>query len=273
VFAQTLAEAGATVGVIARSENELAETVQLIEAAGGRAAAFPADVADARAVHEAFENAGRDLGPADVLVNNAGVIGPIAPFSEGNLDDWWRVMEINVRGPLLCIESVLPRMIARRRGRIINIVTGPAPLPYLSSYVTSKTALVRATEILAAENRPMGVSMFSVAPGTVRTKMSEHSLYSEEGRKWIPWFARLFDEGLTLPPERPAQLVLALASGGFDALSGLFVTPFDDLDAMLKNAAEVERDRLYSLRVRTLGASPAASSIAAIRNAAERAKE
>jgi len=87
-----------------------------------------------------------------------------------------------------------------------------------------------------------GVTVFPMGPGTVRTAMSEHSLNSPEGRKWLPWFKRIFDEGLDLPPERPAELVVRLASGRYDALSGLTLNPRDDLDEILARLEEVERD-------------------------------
>jgi NAD(P)-dependent dehydrogenase (short-subunit alcohol dehydrogenase family) len=265
VFAQTLAGAGASVAVIARNAEELNETVASI---GGHARAFPVDVTDARKLNAIFAEVGR----VDILINNAGVIGPIGPFWEVDFDEWWRTMDINIRGALLCTRSVLPGMIERRSGRIVNLVTGAVPSAYLSPYMTSKTALVRATECIAAEAKPHGVALFSVAPGTVKTDMSMHSVNSPEALKWIPWFRRIFDEHLDLPPERPAQLILELASGKADALSGLYLTPFDDLDAILQNLAEVETQKLHSLRVRPLASSAATAAIAAIRDAGQQAK-
>jgi NAD(P)-dependent dehydrogenase (short-subunit alcohol dehydrogenase family) len=270
-FAQALAAAGASVAVLARSREELAETAAMIEQAGGNAALCPADVTSQEEVRAAFAEIERRLGPVDLLVNNAGVIGPIKPFTESTPDEWWRAMDVNVRGPLLCMGEVLPGMLARRRGRIINVATAPVPFPYLSSYMTSKTALMRATECIAAEVRTQGVCLFSMAPGTVRTTMTENSLFSPDGRKWIPWYRRIFDEGLDLPPERPAQLVVTLASGKADALTGLYITPFDDLDAMLAAAAQIDREKLYSLRVRPLAVSAGASAMAAIREEGEKA--
>lgn len=82
--------------------------------------------------------------------------------------------------------------------------------------------------------------------------MSEHSLYSEEGRRWIPWFGRIFEEKLDVPIERPARLVLDLASGRADALSGRFLTIFDDVAALLSHLQEIESENLYSLRARKL---------------------
>ena len=271
----TLARAGASVAVLARTENELAETVALIRSAGGLAEAFPVDVTDAKAVEETIKNVERSLGPSDVLVNNAGVVGPIGPFWESDVDAWWRVVNVNLRGPSLCARFVLPGMVARRRGRIINISSGGAnaAIAYFSGYITAKTALTRFTECLAAELQPFGVAVFALSPGTVRTAMSEYSLSSPEGHRWLPWFRRIFDEGLDLPPERPAELVLRLASGEADALSGRFLQPSDDLDHILKCLAEVERDKLYSLRSRALSGTPnsVAEPAAAIRAASESA--
>ena len=264
-FAQALAAAGAKVVVIARSANELDETVASI---GAAARAFPADVSDQGAVRDVF----RQIGPVDVLVNNAGAIGSIGPFAETGFDEWWRAMDVNVRGAMLCTHAALPSMIERRRGRVINIVTGPFSAPYLSAYLTSKTALLRATECLAAENKPYGIAMFSVAPGTVRTEMTKYSLTSPEGKKWLPWFPRIFEQGLDLPPERPAALIAALASGQYDALSGLFISPFDDLDALIAARAEIERDKLHALQVRPLQTAGSAAAITAIRDAAGRPK-
>jgi len=186
-------------------------------------------------------------------VNNAALIGPIGPFSETDAVEWWRAMDVNLRGPLLCTRAVLPGMISRRRGRLVNIVSSAIPIPYFSGYGTSKTALVRFTEVVAAEVKSHGVSMFAFAPGTVRTAMSEYSLNSPQGQRWLPWFRRIFDEGLDLPAERPAQFVVKLASGEADTLSGRFLSAFDDLEALVRSIEEIETNNLHSLRVRRLG--------------------
>ena len=262
------------VAVIARSEKELAETVALIKKSGGHAVAFRADITDASAIAKTFSEIERALGPVDVLVNNAGIIGPISPFWEQPFDEWWRVLDVNLRGAALCSHRVLPQMIARRSGRIVNIISGGAAfaLTHLSAYIASKTALARFTEILATEARPYGVFVFSLSPATVRTAMAEYSLNSAEGRKWIPWFQRIFDEGLVVPAELPAEFVVKLASGRFDALSGRFLSVADDLDALIVNLGEIERDQLYSLRVRKLAGTKVNPKYEAIRAAGEAAK-
>jgi NAD(P)-dependent dehydrogenase (short-subunit alcohol dehydrogenase family) len=272
-IAEAFASAGASVAVLARSTDELAQTVAAITQSGGRARAFQADVADPAAIAIAFAAIEQTLGPVDLLVNNAATPGPIGPLWEVDPGECWQAIEVNLRGPLLCARAVLPGMIARRRGRIINIVTGAIPIPYLSIYATGKAALMRFSECLAAETKPHGIAVFAMGPGTVRTAMSEHALNSPEGRKWLPWFSRIFDEHIDVPAERPARLALQLASGKMDALSGCLLSVLDDLDVLLKNVKEVEQDNLYSLRIRTLAAasSSASAAVAAIRAAAGRA--
>lgn len=272
-IAEALAAAGARVAVLARSAEELRETAATIERSGGVARAYTADVTDATAVNKTFAAIEQSLGPVDVLVNNAATPGPIGPLWETDPAEWWRAMDVNVRGPLLCARAALPAMISRRRGKIINVVTGAIPVPYFSSYASGKAALMRMTECLAAETKPHGVAVFALGPGSVRTAMAEHALNSAEGRKWLPWFRRIFDEHVDVPPEVPARLAVELASGKADALSGRLISILDDVDAILKNVPEVEKENLYSLRVLGLqgAASPAAAAVAAIRAAAGRA--
>lgn len=259
-----LARAGGKVAVLARTSSQVNETAALIEGSGGCARAFVVDVTDGPTVRGVMDEIGSALGPIDVLVNNAGQIGAIGPFVESDPGEWWRVLDTNLRGTMLCTRAVLPGMIQRRHGRIINVASSALPLPYLSAYVTSKTALLRFTETVAAEVRAQGVSLFAVGPGTTRTAMSEHSLYSEEGRRWIPWFGRIFEEKLDVPIERPARLVVELAFGRADALSGRFLTVFDDLDTLLQRLAEIEKSNLYSLRARKLDEGTMPSGLAAV---------
>lgn len=264
--AQTLAQAGAAVAVLARSSQELQETLDLIAQNGGRAQAFVADVTDPSAVSRAFKEIERSMGEIDVLVNNAGVLKPFGPLWENDADEWWRGMEVNVRGPMLCARAVLPRMIARRGGRIINISSGAGAMgaPYYSSYIASKTALIRMTECLALETAAHGLAIFAISPGTVRTAMSEYSLESPEGQRWLPWYRRVFDEHIDVTAERPASLVLELASGKADVLSGRFLSVFDDLELLLRRSAEIEEKDLYMLRLPRLAGAPGNAALASV---------
>ena len=170
-FAQALAAAGYAVAVLARTEAELAETVALIERSGGKASAFPADVVDGMAIDRAFTEVERTLGRVDLLVNNAGVVGPLGPFAESDARAWWRTLEVNLHGQMLCAHRALPGMIARRRGRIVNIASGGGAtmLPYFSAYVTSKTAALiedvrnHDSQVRSSSDRPPSWSLLPSA--------------------------------------------------------------------------------------------------------------
>jgi NAD(P)-dependent dehydrogenase (short-subunit alcohol dehydrogenase family) len=250
-IALALARAGAAVAVLARSAEQLADVVAAITASGGRAIALSADVTDRAAVEAAVAEAERRLGALDLLVNNAGVGGPVGPLAESDPDAWWRCVEVNLRGPLLCCRAVLPGMLARRRGRIVNVASGAGTraIPNLSAYVTAKVALIRLSENLAAEVRESGVRVFAIQPGTVRTAMAEAVLDCAEGRRRLPWLAELFERGQDVPPERAGQLVVLLASGRADALSGRFLAVEWDVEGLARRAGELAGTDALTLRL------------------------
>src|SRR5262249_45143226 len=144
-----LAAAGSSVAVVARTEAQLAEAAGQIAAAGGRSLAVAGDVAEPGEMDRILAAVERSLGPVDLLVHNAGLAGPIGPTWEVSPEEWWRCLEVNLRGPLLACRAALPAMIARGQGRIVNVASGAGTraIPYLGAYVTSKTALIRLTEV------------------------------------------------------------------------------------------------------------------------------
>ena len=240
-----LAKEGMRVAVSARSADQLAETVRLSD---GKILAITADVSQWEDVCVMVARAERELGPIDLLINNAGIGGPLAPFLDAEPDDWWKTLEVNLRGPYLCCRAVLPGMIARRAGRILNMASGAGtyPIPDMSAYVASKTALIRLSEQLAIEMKPYGIGVFPIRPGVVRTAMVE------EGRQAIPLIQKILDEGQAVTPDVVADLVLFLASGKADRLSGRIFSVNEDLEEMVRRAEEVERNNLYVLRSRRL---------------------
>ena len=256
-FADALARAEATVVLVARSENELRDAAQVIDQAGGRAFVFAADVTDRQAVERIVAEVEQRLGHIGLLVNNAGVCRALGLIAEIDPDDLWREVEINVRGTFLCARAVLPGMLAHGRGRIINIASGAGlhALPTGSAYCLSKTAVARFSESLAIEQSDRGVYAFAMNPGAVRTAMLDYLVESDEVRLRSPliqqWGQQLYREGGDTPIQQPVELMLFLASGKADALSGRFIGVDDDLDQMLQQADVIERDDLYSLRLRT----------------------
>lgn len=256
-FALALAQTGAQVAVTARSESELAQTAALIGQAGGRALALPADVTDQHAVARVVAAVESQLGPIEALINNAGRFQALGPVVQVDPDDWWREVEINLRGPFLCAHAVLPGMMARGRGRIINIASGAGleGIETISAYGASKTALIRLTETLAIETQPYGVAVLAVGPGTVRTPMSDYAATSPQVWERAPmvqqWFQQLFEQGLDTPMEQAVELVVALALGGADALSGSFLDVDDDLEGLIAQAEAIRSEERLKLRLRT----------------------
>lgn len=254
-FALALASAGAAVAVTARTRDQIDETVRLIRDAGGRALAVPADVTDRQAVEHMVAEVGKRLGPVTLLVNSAGVLTAAGLFAELDPDEWWREVEINLRGTFLCVRAVLPAMIGRGQGRIINLASGAGlwAIETVSAYCVGKAAVIRLSESVAIEAAPYGIAVFAMDPGTVRTPMTENAMRSEVIGRRAPGVQATFQEldakDLFVPIERPVQLVLDLASGKADALSGYFISVEDDLDALIALAGTEPSDDRHRLRL------------------------
>ena len=250
-IAMALGDAGAAVALCARSEAGIADVANKIADHGGQGFAIRCDVTDRQEVEGMVTAIEKAMGPVDLLVNNAGDFGPVGPLAATDPDDWWRVLEVNLRGPLYCVRAVLPGMLARGLGRIINVSTSAAfaAVPMLSAYVVSKTALYRLTENLAAETSGHGVTVFAITPGLVRTGMSESALAC--GEPTIEqWFKEGFANEEDVSAEVPAALVVYLASGAADVLSGRTIRASDDVVQMVARAAEIQEHDLYVLRER-----------------------
>jgi NAD(P)-dependent dehydrogenase (short-subunit alcohol dehydrogenase family) len=215
--------------------------------------ARPVDITDQAAVEALVSDVESELGPIDLLVNNAGIIGDYGPAWEADPTLWWRVMEVNVLGPFLCVRAVVPGMIARRRGRIVNLSSGAGMnhFPHGSAYAVSKAAVTRFTENLAGEVEPYGIAVFNLSPGTVRTAMTEYVLNSPTGQKWQPQLRQVFDQGHDVSPDEAARLTVYLASGQADALTGRYLRVGDDIPDLVSRATEIKERDLYKMRLRS----------------------
>ena len=252
-FAVALAKNGLHVAVASRNVQELNATIALLRAERVRSVAIPTDVTNEVAVRKMVSITEEELGPITLLVNAAGVGGPFGPTWETDSTEWWRNVEVNLKGPMLCCKAVVKSMIARRQGRIINVASGAGTVsvPYMSAYVSSKAAVIRFTEVLADELRQHGVSVFAIQPGTVRTTMAEELMQSESGKRWLPWFKKIFDDNRddsSLPGE---NLVLYLASGKADALTGRFFAAPGAPDNVVDQIDQILKDDRSVLRIRS----------------------
>jgi len=250
-IALALSEAGAVVAVCARSQDDVTRVAEEIAGRGGQAVAMRCDVTHRHEVEDMVAGVEAVIGPVDLLVNNAAQAGPIGPIAATDPDEWWQALEVNVRGPLYCARAVLPGMLSRGHGRIVNVSSGAGfeAWPMLSAYVVSKAALYRLSESIAAETQGQGVAVFAINPGLVRTAMSESGLSCGEPsieQTFTDWFANKED----VSADAAATLVVYLASGAADVLSGRNLDVSHDVAQMVARAAEIEEHDLYVLRQR-----------------------
>jgi NAD(P)-dependent dehydrogenase (short-subunit alcohol dehydrogenase family) len=193
----------------------------------------------------------QQLGPVDILVNNAGRHYALGPLWLVNPDEWWKDVKCNLLGTFLCMRALLPSMIARRQGRIINVSSGAGnqPRPHSTAYTSAKAAVTRLTESAAISAAPHGVYLFAIHPGSVRTTMADHLVNSEVAQTWVPEYRSLYDE-TEIPAERAGEMVVFLATGKADLLTGRFLNVYDDVEALVKQAETIQRQDLYTLRLR-----------------------
>ncbi len=250
-IALALSHEGAAVALCARSQDDVAGVAGEIADRGGHALAIRCDVTRRREVEGMVAEIEGAIGPVDLLVNNAGQFGPVGPLAATDPEEWWQALEVNLRGPLYCTRAVLPGMLARGHGRIVNVSSGVgfAAIPMLSAYVVSKTALYRLSENLAAETREHGVMVFAIDPGLVRTAISESALSCGEP-SIEQWFTDAFAGQEDVPAESAATLVVYLASGAADVLSGRYIAATGDVAQLVARADEIAERDLYVLRER-----------------------
>lgn len=240
------AEEGARTVLVSRTEAELLQTARLIETAGGESAVMPADVTDAASMQGLVALVDEDFGGCDLLVNGAGRLAAIGPAWLADSEDWWRDVEVNVRGVWLACRGFLPGMIERGRGRIVNMVGGgtAAPFPFVSAYATSKAAVMRFTENLALEldHQRAAPRVFALSPGFVRTAMTEQFIDTEAGRRWMDFMAKRFEAGEDVPPDLAATMVTTIGTGSLDAFHGRYLKSDGDVDRLETLAQEAAAD-------------------------------
>jgi 3-oxoacyl-[acyl-carrier protein] reductase len=240
-IALSLARQGLAVGLLGRDVAAL-ETVR--DECGPAAVVTVADVTNEAAVRRAVAEVEGMLGPIDLLVNNAGRIeSSEQPLWETDPAEWWAIVETDLRGPFLCCHAVLPGMVERRHGRVVNLTSGIAirDSDIYSAYTAAKSALLRLTGSIVAAAGEYGITAFDLAPGHVETGMTT-SMEMHRGRtEWTP-------------PKAVTDLVDAIAAGRADALTGrYFRAGTDDLDTLLAEAETIAKLDARTLRLRPYG--------------------
>jgi 3-oxoacyl-[acyl-carrier protein] reductase len=215
-IALRFAEEGAQLALVSRTENELLQTASLVEQAGARAVAIPTDIRDRAGAQACVERAEAELGRIEVLVNNAGVF-LWRPFLDLSPEEWDLVISTNLTGAANFCRAVLPGMMGRRRGRIVNVssIHGMRGEANLAAHSAAKFGLIGLTQSLAREFRAYNIAVNAVCPGTVENKEDETSAPSRAE----PLAEKLW-------PRDVARTVLFLASDDAAAITGAALEVF-----------------------------------------------
>lgn len=188
-----------------------------------------------------------------ILVNNAGVYGPMGPIEEVDWDAWVQAIEINLFGSILMCRALLSHFKVQRYGKIIQLSGGGAtkPLPHLSAYAASKAAIVRFVETLAEEVRGNGIDINSIAPGALNTRLLDEVLAVGPERVGEAFYQGALKQKAQggAPLETGANLTVYLGSAASDGISGkLFSAMWDPWEALHEHRDELSQSDVYTLR-------------------------
>jgi 3-oxoacyl-[acyl-carrier protein] reductase len=251
-LSQAFWNAGANLLLTGRSPEKLREVRALLPSRpGGKFRLMQCDLAHPDGFARLIVRAGQWFGQIDVLVNNAGMLGPAGPAWENDWREWTETMYLNLLVPVQLCRGMIPMM--RSGGSIINISGGGAtsPRPNFSAYAASKAALVRFSETLAVEAATLGIRVNCIAPGIMRTRMVEQIVEIGAERSGVDEFCKaqeVLEKGGT-PPETPSELTVMLASQLGAGITGkLFSAAWDPWRDFPDHAGDLARSDVYTLR-------------------------
>ncbi|MFO0852666.1 MAG: SDR family oxidoreductase [Gemmataceae bacterium] len=216
VLARELVRRGAKVAICGRDGDELGRAFDDLSGRGGRVVAAQCDVTSQDRVNEFVAVARQRLGPIDVLVNNAGIIG-VGPLDHQTHADYERSLQTHLWATLFASEAVIPEMKARRAGRIVTVASfgGKVAVPHLLPYTVGKFAQVGLSSGLRAELAPHGITVTTVCPGLMRTGSHLQAEFKGRHEEEYNWFATgNAIPGLSVSAEGAARQILAATARG-----------------------------------------------------------
>ncbi len=251
-IALAFAKEGANLVLVSRTLPEIDATASEVKALKRRTLPIKADVSSWEDAARIAELTIQEFGRIDILVNNAGIQGPIGLLVENDVTRWLETIRVNLIGTFHCSRAVLPSMMERCQGKIINLSGGGAtsPRPCFSAYAASKAAVVHLTETLAEEVKGFNIQVNAIAPGAVNTKMLNEVLAAGEaaGERALAEARHQKETGGT-PPEKAAALAVFLASNESNGLTGRLISAvWDNWQEMGGQIEKIMTSNLYTLR-------------------------
>ena len=255
-IARAYVQAGASVMMCARDEALLArarDEVAALARPDQRVLALRADVSSPADVEALVAATVAQLDAFQVLVNNAGVYGPMGSIDEVDWSEWTRAMDININGSVLPLRAVLPHFRQQRYGKVVQLSGGGAtnPLPRITAYAASKAAIVRLAESVALDVKDDGIDVNSIAPGALNTRMMDQLLAAGAEAVGQGFYERMKKtaDGGTTPLEVGAALAVFLGSAASDGITGrLLSAPWDPWDALQQHRGDLDASDIYPLR-------------------------
>ena len=243
-IAQRLVKSGAKVALVARSVDQLKLTEDLISNTGGFVYSIQADISSESEVESIKKHVKEHLGQTDILVNAAGVFGPLKMIKDSDPENWIQTIHINLLGPYYMCRTFVGDMIESGWGRIINVSSAASlhiPGPLNSAYATSKVALNQLTRHLAAEITNTGVTANVIHPGdvktnmwkTIRSEISNLGAEADDYRNWVSWVNETGGD----PPAKAADLIIKLVEEG-EKINGQFLWIQDGLQVPIESWGE-----------------------------------
>ena len=225
-IALAYAREGAQLSLASRTAHELQETADQAQELGAQTHIIPTDVTDKFQVDEMVRLTFERFSALDVLVNNAGIVGPVGALQDNDVDHWCQTISVNVIGVFLCCRAALPIMRAQKRGKIINVYGGRGR--HLSAYGASKVAVADMTETMAMELADANIQVNALSPGSINTRMWEETRDAAQaaGDAQLFEFGRQVTSGGGASIDRAAELAIILASEASNGLNGRVIESF-----------------------------------------------